>query len=167
MVSGLDRNPPRGGAPTVRQRPRGRLPGHVVGPAFIQPSGVLRSPPGRAPPPRGGVGTADGRTPGPLPPRPSRDDRERGRRPRGLLARSLSRGGAPVAGRGRCPGAGRRCLAVAVSQARRALGGPVLEATERTFALVLRPGDTIDAEAFEHAVEAACRAGDREALAGA
>ena len=68
---------------------------------------------------------------------------------------------------GRPPAAGHRCLAVAVSQARRVLGEPVLLAGDRTYALEVRPGDTVDADEFERAAAVACSAGDSAALAAA
>jgi DNA-binding SARP family transcriptional activator len=68
---------------------------------------------------------------------------------------------------GRPPASARRCLAVAASQARRVLGVPVLTATERTYALELRPGDAVDADAFERGAATARRDGGRRALAAA
>jgi DNA-binding SARP family transcriptional activator len=53
------------------------------------------------------------------------------------------------------------------ASARRVLGVPVLTATERTYALELRPGDAVDADAFERGAATARRDGGRRALAAA
>ena len=60
--------------------------------------------------------------------------------------------------------AGRRSLAVAASQARAALGGEgdgegAIRVAEHLYRLVLRPADTVDADAFERAAEEALRVG--------
>jgi DNA-binding SARP family transcriptional activator len=74
---------------------------------------------------------------------------------------------------GRAPAAARRCLAVAASQAHKVLDGraagvePALRVSERTYQLVLRPGDAVDAEDFELAAAGACAAGGRAALVAA
>jgi DNA-binding SARP family transcriptional activator len=63
--------------------------------------------------------------------------------------------------RDRDPAAGRRCLTVSLSRCRAVLHPGAIEASERAYRLVVRPGDTVDADRFEQATAAAldCPAG--------